>query len=181
MTQSILRDISKSCQNTCYQKQTFSFPEKGLSYNPSLESTPYRNWCNFMCFVTLLISAVLWQSCLFVDPGLERVAEELMGRRRWREVCKQRSLSPSDLACVSDDWQPIQDLQCCFCDDSGLCLEPATVMLRTYSVSNSFRTENVQLTSQSYREESCYFKRKTFLERQWVGQWGRTILGESRQ
>ena len=69
-------------------------------------------------FLTLYVS---------LEPGLERVAEELMGRRKWRQlgtIGTWDDPSPSATACPADghpqgphDFEPRQDLQCCFCDD----------------------------------------------------------------
>ncbi|XP_054286182.1 mushroom body large-type Kenyon cell-specific protein 1-like isoform X2 [Macrosteles quadrilineatus] len=67
---------------------------------------------------TIRKSLQSWTKTMVQIVGLERVAEELMGRRKWRQLQK---LVSSELACVespmeTQDWEPS--------DKCNLCLQP---------------------------------------------------------
>lgn len=66
-----------------------------------------------------------WTKNMVFVVGLERVAEELMGRRKWKHYQESvlRSRPQVEQEPSSSDWQ-VED-KCCFCD-GGMFLRPAT-------------------------------------------------------
>ncbi|XP_049958365.1 mushroom body large-type Kenyon cell-specific protein 1 [Schistocerca serialis cubense] len=66
-----------------------------------------------------------WTKNMVFVVGLERVAEELMGRRKWKHYQESvlRSRPQADIEPSNSDWQ-VED-KCCFCD-GGMFLRPAT-------------------------------------------------------
>nr|CAD7459034.1 unnamed protein product [Timema tahoe] len=62
-----------------------------------------------------------WTKNMVFVVGLERIAEELMGRRKWKQYQEDVLVSPSTLeaeAEVPSDWEPTD--KCCFCDGAAL-------------------------------------------------------------
>lgn len=68
--------------------------------------------------------------------GLERVAEELMGRRRWRQYQKLVLREEDDCSMEAKDWEPEDN--CKLCVDLPLLPAPGEdTSLPTVSISNT--------------------------------------------